>query len=234
MPSDATASQPLLGEPSSSRSDAPPTNGDNEYTLYSSKGKKPQRFKSAYHFCRGSVKTFLSSPAQHYTVLSLVSFDLLGIFADIIINLYQCDEGDFAGPVWNDVREGLSVAGLVFSCLFMLELILSVWAFGLSYFKSKFHCFDAAVIVAGFITDVLLHGVLEEVASLVVILRLWRFFKIIEEFSVGAEEQMDGLELRIEQLETENEDLKRELKKQKGTLDDEDEMGFQGASGTWK
>lgn len=114
--------------------------------------------------------------------------------------------------------------------MFMLELILSVWAFGWSYFKSKFHCFDAAVIVAGFITDVLLHGVLEEVASLVVILRLWRFFKIIEEFSVGAEEQMDGLNLRIEQLETENEDLRRELKKQKGTLDEEEEIGFQSGS----
>jgi hypothetical protein len=80
------------------------------------------------------------------------------------------------------------------------------------------------------VTDVLLHGVLEEVASLVVVLRLWRFFKIIEEFSVGAEEQMDGLELRIEQLETENGDLKRELKRQKGTLDDEEEIGFQSGS----
>jgi predicted nucleic acid-binding Zn-ribbon protein len=81
---------------------------------------------------------------------------------------------------------------------------------------------------------VLLHGVLEEVASLVVILRLWRFFKIIEEFSVGAEEQMEGLEMRIEQLETENGDLKKELKKQKGTLDEEEEVGFQSSSGSWK
>lgn len=80
----------------------------------------------------------------------------------------------------------------------------------------------------------LLHGVLEEVASLVVILRLWRFFKIIEEFSVGAEEQMEGLEMRIEQLETENGDLKKELKKQKGTLDEEEEVGFQSSSGSWK
>jgi hypothetical protein len=103
------------------------------------------------------------------------------------------------------------------------------------YFKSWFHSFDATVIVAGFIVDVLLHGVLEEVASLVIILRLWRFFKIIEEFSVGAEEQMDGLNLRIEQLELENEDLKRELKKQKGTSDEEEEVGFnQSASGSWK
>jgi hypothetical protein len=62
-------------------------------------------------------------------VLGLVSFDLLGIFADIIINLYQCDEKD-TSPFWDDVRNGLGIAGLVFSCLFMLELILSVWAFG--------------------------------------------------------------------------------------------------------
>lgn len=88
--------------------------------------------------------------------------------------------------------------------------------------------------MAGFIVDVLLHGILEEVASLVVILRLWRFFKIIEEFSVGAEEQMDGLTLRIEQLEMENCDLKLELKKQKGTMDEEQEMGFQSGSGSWK
>jgi hypothetical protein len=102
------------------------------------------------------------------------------------------------------------------------------------YFNSKFHVFDGIVILAGFITDVLLHGVLEEIASLVIILRLWRFFKIIEEFSVGAEEQMVGLELRIEQLESENTDLKMELKKQKGTLDEEETVGLQSGSGSWK
>jgi hypothetical protein len=81
---------------------------------------------------------------------------------------------------------------------------------------------------------VLLHGILEEVASLVVVLRLWRFFKIIEEFSVGAEEQMDGLELRIEQLESQNLELKREVKRQKGTLDEEEDPGFRGGSAVWK
>jgi len=222
MPSsDPSSSQPLLDEDRT----APNSNGDSH--------PRATRAKIWYNGVRGIVQDFLSSTAQHYTVLGLVSCDLLGIFADIIINLYQCDEVD-TDPKWDDVRNGLGIAGLVFSCLFMLELLGSVWAFGWNYFNSWFHCFDATVIVAGFITDVLLHGILEEVASLVVILRLWRFFKIIEEFSVGAEEQMDGLELRIEQLETANEDLKRELKKQKGTLDEEEEADFQGPSGTWK
>jgi len=215
MPSsDPSSSQPLLQDESShhSTNDSQPSSS---------------RFKVYYSTCKLQIRTFLSSHAQHYTVLGLVSFDLLGIFADIIINLYQCDGRD-TDPIWDHVRNGLGVAGLVFSCLFMLELMLSVWAFGWRYFNSKFHVFDALVILASFIVDVLLHGILEEVASLVIILRLWRFFKIIEEFSVGAEEQMDGLELRIEQLESENAILKRELKKQKGSLDEEEGMGFQG------
>ena len=58
-----------------------------------------------------------------------------------------------------------------------------------SYFKSKFHCFDAAIIIGGFIIDVCLKDVLEEAASIVVILRLWRVFKIVEEFSAGASDR---------------------------------------------
>ena len=79
------------------------------------------------------------------------------------------------------------------------------------YFKSKFHCFDAVVIVAGFIVDVCLKGVLEEAGSIVVVLRLWRVFKIIEEFSGAAEEQMDKLTEKLDHLEMENKDLKKEL-----------------------
>ncbi|TVY57011.1 Voltage-gated hydrogen channel 1 [Lachnellula cervina] len=240
MPSEASSSstQPLLSSnhdhdqdhdflPSPTNSSASSTSSQTHPRL------SLHRFQTAYTTSRNTLKTFLSTRAQHYTVLALVSCDLLGIFADIIINLYQCDEGA-TNAKWDEVREGLGIAGLVFSCLFLAELGASIWAFGLRYFNSWFHCFDAAVIIAGFIVDVLLHGVLEEVASLVVVLRLWRFFKIIEEFSVGAEEQMDGLELRIEQLESENLDLKRELKRQKGTLDEEEDAGFRGGSAKWK
>ena len=87
-------------------------------------------YKKAYITTRRHIETFLASRAQHWIVLTLVSLDLLGIFADIIINLYQCDEGKEDDPKWNAVRNGLGIAGLVFSCLFMLELLLSLWAFG--------------------------------------------------------------------------------------------------------
>ena len=53
------------------------------------------------------------------------------------------------------------------------------------------------------------HGITEEVGSLVVIGRLWRIFKIIEEFSTASEEQMDGLQERVDHLEEENKRLEQ-------------------------
>jgi cell division protein FtsB len=66
--------------------------------------------------------------------------------------------------------------------------------------------------------DVLLRGVIEEVASLVVILRLWRVVKIIEELSVGAQEQMEDLIEKVTDLQMENEELKAEVKALKATV----------------
>lgn len=43
------------------------------------------------------------------------------------------------------------------------------------FFRSWFHCFDAAVILAGFVIDVCLKNVLEEAGSIVIVLRLWRY-----------------------------------------------------------
>jgi cell division protein FtsB len=67
------------------------------------------------------------------------------------------------------------------------------------------------VIVAAFVLDVALHGVSEEAASLIVVLRLWRVFKIIEELSVGAQEQMEELKEKIEDLEKGNRELQAEI-----------------------
>lgn len=58
-----------------------------------------------------------------------------------------------------------------------------------------------------------LQGVTEEVFSLIVILRLMRVVKIIDEFSVGASEQMKELEDRIVELEKENDGLREEVQR---------------------
>ncbi|MCJ1379099.1 hypothetical protein MMC17_002199 [Xylographa soralifera] len=214
--------QPLLREDRQAQRDAEQDH-IHEHIVWLAPGGEDSKL----HAARAQTQRALTSKTGHYSVLLLVSLDVSIIFADFLISLYQCEHscGNADSGVNHDLDEAQEVMGivsLIFSCLFMLELLASIWAFGLPYFKSKFHCFDAFVIVAGFIVDVCLKGVLEEIGSIVVVLRLWRVFKIIEEFSAGAEEQMDTLTERIESLEMENKELKKELNGLKSTERDAD------------
>ena len=56
-----------------------------------------------------------------------------------------------------------------------------------------------------------LHGPVEEAGTLIIILRLFRVFKIVEESSTVAEETLDQLQEKVETLEKENETLRRRL-----------------------
>lgn len=135
-----SSSQPLLSSSSSSFSSQHPS-------IFN----PPPRLVRLHHLCRNNLRAFLSSRAQHYTVLALVSCDLLSIFADIIINLYQCDQKDTARE-WDAVRNGLGIAGLVFSCMFMLELVASLWAFGWRCVAVISFCFGYFLIPSFLIT----------------------------------------------------------------------------------
>ncbi|KAJ4396284.1 hypothetical protein N0V93_000503 [Gnomoniopsis smithogilvyi] len=185
--------------------------------------QEQRHLASNYHRNQQKCQTLLVSKQKHYFILALVALDVACLLTDILIALIDCDKRIKNDEWVPEVREALERAGLVFSCLFLVELLLCLWAFGFKYLHSWFHVFDALVIVVSFLVDVLTRGVVEEVASLVVILRLWRFVKIIEEMSVGASEQMEDLEMRIEQLEKENSDLKSDLKKSKATNNEETE-----------
>ena len=83
---------------------------------------------------RKQTRRFLSSIYGHYAVLLLVSMDVGCIFADFLISLYICDQacgkGDSVGDGLPKAQDALGIVGLVFSCLFMVELLASVWAFG--------------------------------------------------------------------------------------------------------
>lgn len=92
------------------------------------------------------------------------------------------------------------------------------------FFKSKFHTFDAIVILLSFVLDVCLKGVLEEVGSIVVVLRLWRVFKIIEELGAGVEDREERWEEmwgeQLTELRKENAELKEQLEDMRALNDD--------------
>lgn len=158
----------------------------------------------------------LTSRVGHYSVLLLVTLDVACIFADFLISLYSCEHfchsQDHAGAQqWENVQDVLSKVSVAFSTLFLVELLASVWAFGREFFQSKFRVFDAFVITTGFVLDVCLKGVLEEVGSIVVVLRFWRVFKLLEELGDAGMESIEKMEEKMIALERENESLSKRL-----------------------
>ena len=80
---------------------------------------------------RYHVKRFLTSKAGHYSVLGVVALDVTTIFADLLLQMMIC-EGHVGRKPGNEAQEVLGILSLVFSTLFMVELVASVWAFGWS------------------------------------------------------------------------------------------------------
>lgn len=88
-----------------------------------------QRENTLAHL-RIRVRRYMSSKQNHYVVMGLVALDVAGILVDLFISLIACDTGQRNEDWSNKTHEGFQIAGLVFSSLFMVELGLSVWAFG--------------------------------------------------------------------------------------------------------
>lgn len=80
---------------------------------------------------RRALQHFLTSKYGHYFVMVLVTLDVAGIFADFLISLHICEHSKEDMRTWRRVNEGLGILSLIFSCLFMVELLCSIFAFGL-------------------------------------------------------------------------------------------------------
>ncbi|KAI1207147.1 uncharacterized protein F4807DRAFT_462879 [Annulohypoxylon truncatum] len=170
-----------------------------------------ERWKSGYHRVQTAISRFTNSRTKHWILLVLIILDVAGILSDIFIALITCEIGVEDDEWVAPTRNALATFSLVMSCVFLAELGLSVFADGWGYFRSWFHRFDAFVVVAGLAVDLVENNTAEEIASLIVILRLWRFVKIVDEFSVEASEEMEEMRKRIEDLESRNAALEAQV-----------------------
>ena len=92
------------------------------------------RPKSCQESGRKQTRQFLASKWGHRSVLLLVALDVACIFAVFLLELYicqhSCERGRTISKVVPTVVNALGIVSLVFSCLFMVELMASLWAFG--------------------------------------------------------------------------------------------------------
>lgn len=62
--------------------------------------------------------------------MGLVALDVAALLLNVFIQLIACDMDQREEPWVKQVSRVLETAGLVFSCLFMAELIVSLLSFG--------------------------------------------------------------------------------------------------------
>jgi hypothetical protein len=56
---------------------------------------------------------------------------IIDIYVDFIIRLFKCEK-EWGEQGWDEALDALGIVGLIFSTLFLIELLASVWAFGSS------------------------------------------------------------------------------------------------------
>jgi len=173
----------------------------------------------------------LESQFVHRIVVALIIIDSLCVIVDLGYTLLtsesDCTPGgpgnkrDSEAPEWLEILSKLSLA---ITTLFLVEIPLQLWAFGIRYFNpiagpgrderggkaerervmyGGLHLFDAIVIMTTFVLEVVLKGKERELAGLLVLLRLWRLVKLVGGVVVGVrdigeEEAQDLADVRRE------------------------------------
>lgn len=120
------------------------------------------------------------------TRLSQILLDSACVLADLGYTVLSdtCTpvEGDEA-PLWLNILAHVSLA---ITTLFLVEIPVTVWALGFQFFNpvgevthATLHLFDAVVILTTFVLEIVLRGKERELASLLIVLRLWRLVKLV-------------------------------------------------------
>lgn len=175
---------------------------------------------------REKIATVLESRRLHQTVITFITVDAVCVLADLTYTfLHDSCNGSEEDPEW---LKAFSTVSLTITSLFLVEIPLTIYAFGIQFYNplgsrlhSGLHFFDALVIIITFILEAVLRGKEQELAGLLVILRLWRLVKLVGGVAVGAgeineetdkelweaREKVKALQNRVQQLEEENTQL---------------------------
>lgn len=149
---------------------------------------------------RTRLKRVLKSKYFHVLIIALLILDMCILFTEHILLIYQlhllettCKHYSINEPSEDHIaeEETIKVFELVFRYLtlaivaiFMLELLLKLYAYGLHLFSKIWDSIDALVILAAFFGEIFLAGLAEQYVTLLLplrILRLIRYTHVIAE-----------------------------------------------------
>lgn len=150
--------------------------------------KLNQKTESDHRGCRKKLHIFFSNPKLHAVTLVLIVIDAL-----IVLMLLLVDLDVIPAPGSNEeevhknkelIETVLHYVGLTILIVFVIEVILKMVAEGKQFCKQKLEVFDATVVLLSFILDITLtvapvSKFVRDAVVLMILLRLWRFAKLI-------------------------------------------------------
>jgi hypothetical protein len=149
--------------------------------------------------------------AAHIAILVLTLCDIILVMLQIGASLLHLDETEHEHWVLA-LFEHLSLAIV---SVFMLEILLKIFAFGPRYFWIGtphwiLHLVDAIIILTSFLLEIFLKGAEQELSSLLIVFRLWRVVKLTGTVAIEVSEHDQAhvalLEERVKLLEQELEE----------------------------
>jgi len=174
---------------------------------------------------RHKVAEFVESRQIQILLLVLLIFDVTIVIAEIILEYFKRCQPlghtdpplyhlDFPDEWMHVISEILHMLSVVILSIFELELFLLLFAFGLGFFRKFMYILDLIVVSISLVVDIVLSEVL---SSLLVLFRMWRMLRIVHGIYVSMEERgkekLHASLRRIDQLNQENDRLKREVEK---------------------
>jgi len=156
----------------------------------------------------------IESKPVHIIVVTLVLLDLLIILTDLSLQSFYPMEEEAPDAV-HTAEKALAWTSVTILSIFTLEQFVKLAVFGPRYFLKVWHAIDAFVIITSLILEILLRGPSREVASLLIIFRLWRLVRIMhalaEEITIEHEESSKHHHKLEEKMQQRIHELERQL-----------------------
>ncbi|GIY77354.1 voltage-gated hydrogen channel 1 [Caerostris darwini] len=133
--------------------------------------------------CREKLCTLFDSHKFQIGIIALVLIDCIIVIAELILEAKHQELNDKTLP---HVLHYMSIAIL---SVFIVEIILKIFAFRAEFFRHKLEVFDAFVVFLSFALDIAFWD--QEAVDLIIVLRLWRVTRILNGIVMSVKTQAE-------------------------------------------
>ncbi|KAK3576548.1 hypothetical protein CHS0354_011225 [Potamilus streckersoni] len=159
---------------------------------------------------REKLKSIIHSHKFQIIIICIVVIDCLLVIAELLFDLEIIHTSEHS-----EVPHILHYTSIGILGLFIIELIVRLYAVRLEFFRHKIEIFDAIIIIVSFVLDIVFRNATgpESGTGLLIVLRLWRVVRILNGIVISVKKEADE---KIHKERKRREKCEQELTKYQG------------------